>query len=83
MAIFVENYKDMETIYDHNPTKLEVEKIGYLPKELYLKLDADTKYRDLALLFNIRGDKKKMKHYISLVRDDMMRNSFFRTIYHP
>lgn len=73
----------METIYDHNPTQQEIERIGFLPKDLYMRLDADTLNHDLALLFKIRGNRKKMKHYLSLIQDGRMVDSFFRTINHP
>ena len=73
----------MGTIYDHNPTTEEIERIGFLPKEIYMKLEADTMYRDLAMLFKIRGNRKLMQKYLSLIQDCSMVDSFYRTIYHP
>ena len=74
---------NMETIFDHNPTRAEIDGIVSIPKELYMKLSDDTKYRDLAWLYFLRNDKTKMKYYISLVKGYGLVNSFYRTIYHP
>lgn len=73
----------METIFDYNLSEEEQKYIAVFDKETYLKFDDDTKNKDLAMLFYCRGDMKKMKHYIKLVKNNYMRNSFFRTIYHP
>ncbi len=74
----------METIYDYNPTKEELEQFVNIPKERYeIIVDDDCRFRDLALLFWIREKKWKMRRYINKVKDVDMRNSFFRTIYHP
>lgn len=75
----------METIFDHNPTKEELDLLGrHIPKDRYESIVGDnTRYRDLAALFHIRGKKWKMRKYINKVTNVDMRNSFFRTIYHP
>lgn len=74
----------METIYDYNPTKEEWEQLGYMPRERYERIVSDnSRYLDLARLFHIRGKKWKMRKYINKVTNVDMRNSFFRTIYHP
>ena len=73
----------METIYDYNPTEKEMESFINISRERYESImDEDTKNRDLARLFNMRGKKWKMRRYINKVKDIDMRNSFFRTIYH-
>ena len=74
----------MKTIYDFNPTKEEWEQLGYMPRERYERIVSDdSRYLDLAHLFHIRGKRLRMMWYIYKVKDISMRNSFFRTIYHP
>ena len=74
----------METIYDYNPTKEELNQLGNIPKELYMRnVGDDSRNLDLALLFHIRGKKWKWKKYIGKVKNVDMVNSFYRTIYHP
>ena len=74
----------METIFNYNPTKKELESFLDISQEEYNELlDEDCKNRDLAALFHMRGQKRKMMKYINKVKDVDMRNSFFRTIYHP
>ena len=72
---------DMETIFEHNVTTDELREITLIPKEEYLRIaDDDSKARGLAMLFYLRGDKKKMKKYFKLIKSVDMRNSFIRTI---
>ncbi|MBQ1667907.1 MAG: hypothetical protein II063_08040 [Prevotella sp.] len=75
----------METIFDYNPTKEELRRLGrQIPKDKYESIVSDnSRYRDLAALFHIRGKEWKMRKYINKVTNIDMRNSFFRTIYHP
>lgn len=73
----------METIYDYNPTKEEWDHLGYLPRERYERIVGDnSRYLDLARLFHMRGEKRKMRKYINKVKNVDMVNSFYRTIYH-
>ena len=73
----------METIFDYNLSEQEKEQVAVVNKDLYMSLDDDTKLCDLAMLFYIRGNYKQMKHFIKKVKDFNLRNSFYRTIYHP
>ena len=74
----------METVYDYNPTKEEWNQLCYMPRDRYERIVGDdSRNLDLALLFHIRGKKRKWKKYISKVKNVDMVNSFYRTIYHP
>jgi|GEM_PF-705822 hypothetical protein len=56
--------KKIETIYDHNVTQEELRKINPTPKENYLKtIPQDVAYGDLAWLYFLREDRKKMMFY--------------------
>jgi hypothetical protein len=67
----------METIFEHNVTKLEIEMLtscaphkGMNNKEKYLKYsDVDTINSDLYRLYTIRDQSEKAESYIKQVRD--------------
>ncbi|MBP5366500.1 MAG: hypothetical protein J6Y82_11395 [Bacteroidales bacterium] len=58
------NGKEVETIFDHNPTDQELNRFGGRQSLIYaIKIgiynNADNAYYHLGILFNSRGDKKK------------------------
>lgn len=62
----------METIFEHNPTKSELNQLlGITSKEIYLEeLVYAPKGENLlfiALLYEIRKDDEKFKHYVDQV----------------
>jgi hypothetical protein len=67
----------METIFEHDVTKLEIEKItscaphkDFRTKETYTKVtDADTIYMDLYKLFTIRNDIEKAESFLKKVKE--------------
>lgn len=73
----------METVFDHNITPEESQRIGVLDKEFYLKnCTEDDANMDLATLFHIRNEKEKAREYANKLPLDM-KNEFWRTITHP
>jgi radical SAM superfamily enzyme len=68
---------DMETIFEHNVTKLEIEMLtscaphkGMKNKENYVKYcDVDTMNADLYRLFTIRNQADKAESYIKKVKE--------------
>lgn len=73
----------METVFDHNITPEESQRIGMLDKEFYLKnCTEDDVNMDLASLFHIRNEKEKAREYADKLPLDM-KNEFWRTITHP
>jgi hypothetical protein len=74
----------METVFDHNITDKEWENICGVDKKLYLEiLDDDHANRDVALLYFLRGDTKKVKHYANKIKDNLTRIDFWRLVGHP
>jgi hypothetical protein len=67
----------METIFEHDVTKLEIEKItscaphkDFRTKETYTKVtDVDTMYMDLYRLFTIRDDVEKAESFLKKVKE--------------
>jgi hypothetical protein len=67
----------METIFEHNVTKLEIEKITscaphkeFRTKEAYSKLtDIDTIYMDLYKLFTLRNEVEKAESFLKNVKE--------------
>ena len=67
----------METIFEHDVTKLEIEKItscaphkDFRTKETYTKVtDVDTMYMDLYRLFTIRDDIEKAESFLKKVKE--------------
>jgi hypothetical protein len=67
----------METIFEHDVTKLEIEKItscaphkDFRSKETYTKVtDVDTMYMDLYRLFTIRDDIEKAESFLKKVKE--------------
>lgn len=57
----------IETIYDHNPTKKELDIITPVSPELAQKLSKESSYRDIYMLYSIRGDEIKMRKYYKLL----------------
>lgn len=73
----------METIFDYNPTELEMKRFGIqarfgdidnqinLMKEMNAKSPDDNNYQ-LGLLFAMRGDMEKSDKYFSQIEDKTM-----------
>jgi hypothetical protein len=67
----------METIFEHDVTKLEIEKItscaphkDFRTKETYTKVtDTDTMYMDLYKLFTIRDDIERAESFLKKVKE--------------
>ncbi|MDR3668592.1 MAG: hypothetical protein P4L35_17260 [Ignavibacteriaceae bacterium] len=67
----------METIFEHDVTKLEIEKItscaphkDFRTKEAYTKLtDIDTIYMDLYTLFTLRNEVEKAESFLKKVKE--------------
>ena len=67
---------NMETIFDYDVTKLEIEKItscaphkDFRTKEAYTKLtDVDTIYTDLYKLYTLRDKVEKAESYLKKVK---------------
>ena len=67
----------METIFEHNVTKLEMEMItscaphrDIRTKEGYAKhTDTDTKYSDLYKLYTIRNEAEKAESFLKKVKE--------------
>lgn len=74
----------METIFDFNPTKEEIERFACnRSKEDYIRYYYDYPYdilNDIIDLLYFRGDER-YKHYLKLT-DDASRNDFNRLILH-
>ena len=67
----------METIFEHDVTKLEIEKItscaphkNFRTKEAYTKItDIDTIYSDLYKLYTLRNEIEKAESFLKKVRE--------------
>ena len=67
----------METIFEHDVTKLEIEKItscaphkDFRTKDNYTKVtDVDTMYMDLYRLFTIRDEIEKAESFLKKVKE--------------
>ena len=68
----------METIYTHNVTPEELRAIGcdWFTREQYEAFDEETCWFDLALLFDLRGDKENENRAWSHIPE--RRDEFFR-----
>jgi hypothetical protein len=65
----------METIFDHSITASELEYlfIKYKNREDYETFtQAHSKYADLYLLYNLRGDSEKAEYYLEKVVSDAL-----------
>jgi len=77
--------KPMETIFEHNVTKLEIEKLtSCVPnktkrdKDKYLRYsDIDTINSDLYMLFIIRDQNEKAESYLKKVKEQENISYFF------
>ena len=66
----------MDTIFEHDVTKLEIEKItscaphkDFRTKEAYTKYtDVDTIYSDLYKLYTLRDEVEKAESYLKMVK---------------
>lgn len=71
--------KHIETIFDHNPTDLELKRFGgkgcfeyWLNKGINIYDDPDNCNFHLGLLFSMRGDDKKANEYWSKIEHKEM-----------
>ena len=72
--------KDMgklETVFDHNPTDLELKRFGgrewfEQAKEYGVELDEDENYYQIGLLYSGRGDYNTAKKYFEKIKDKSM-----------
>lgn len=72
-----------ETVYKHGITVQEIKKIGLLDEDIYIRVvDEQTARLDLAYLYHLRGDDKKVRHYLEGL-PNLVVNDFWRTINHP
>lgn len=67
----------METIFDHNPTDLELKRFGgreHLKKckKHGIERSSDTQYYMIGLLYSMRGDKDKANDYWSRIENKEM-----------
>lgn len=69
----------METIFDHNVTKKEIEEFGLVGSK---DVDCITANINLAYLFWHRGNKTKAKYYAEKLPVEY-RNDFYRATSHP
>jgi hypothetical protein len=68
---------DLETIFEHDVTKLEIEKItscgphkDFRTKEVYAKVtDIDTIYTDLYKLYTLRDQVEKAEGFLKKVKE--------------
>ena len=75
----------METIFEHDVTKLEIEKItscvphrDFKTKEIYSKVtDTDTIYLDLYKLYTLRDELEKAESFLKKVKDQENTIYFF------
>lgn len=73
----------METVFDHNITTLEWNRIRKMEKEEYLKMvSPNTALFDLAALFYYRGKRKKAEKYINQIESVNTRTTFWRIVTH-
>ncbi len=73
----------METVFDHNITPEEINYIGLLDKDLYLKVvDEESACFDLASLFYKRGSRKMVDKYLKNL-PPLRVSDFWRTVKHP
>lgn len=73
----------METVFNHNITPVEWNNICGLDREQYLDVvDYETARRDIAALYNLRGDDNKAEAYLNGLPPDMV-HDFWRTVKHP
>jgi len=60
----------METIFEHNPTQVEIEQFtNGFSKEYYLSKDKDILIADIAIMYADRGNTKKSNEYWSKIPD--------------
>lgn len=72
----------METIFDFNPTKSEIDRYGFGSKERYMRfINKDGSNQSLAYMLYCRGDER-YKHYAELLPTEL-KNNFYHTIEHP
>ncbi len=81
-----------ETVFDHNLTEDEFEyffsigDIKVLTKEEAIKWvekkSQDENYSDIAELYSLRMDKKKMDEYIGKIKDPYLQQDTAHTVYH-
>lgn len=69
----------METIYDHNPTKEEIDTLDLnsaaMKKTRKDELSQDSEYSFIASLYHLRKNKDKMNEYIEKISDPDYRYS--------
>jgi hypothetical protein len=77
----------METVYDHNPTKKEIDALD-LDSDVMKKsrkdgfLSQDSEYSFIASLYHLRKNKDKMNEYIEKISDPDYRHSIRYANYH-
>jgi hypothetical protein len=71
--------KLIETVYDHNLTDEEREKLGFsLTEEEYRRFTSeDTAFADLFRLYFHRGDWAKAKEYLKKIKDKIYKREIF------
>jgi uncharacterized protein HemY len=71
--------KLIETVYDHNLTDEEREKLGFsLTEEEYRRFTSeDTALADLFRLYFHRGDWAKAKEYLKKIKDEAYKHDIF------
>lgn len=68
--------KPIETIYDHNPTALELEELTCLTEEEYQQfVSQDTAFAELYWLYDMRGDHDKAAKYLGMIQDKLYKIS--------
>ena len=74
----------METVFDYNITEKEwAYMYKAITKDFYLSfIGQESAYRDLAILFYIRGDMKRAESYADKLPPSV-KNDLWRTLTHP
>lgn len=76
------NNKKIETVFDHNITDKEWKLVRGISSDLYLSIiGQETAFFDIAVLFYIRGNKKKATAYANKLSPDR-RNDLWRILTH-
>jgi hypothetical protein len=72
----------METIFDHNITKDEIQALGMIrnTKEEYIKdIGPETSNGDIFSLYILRGDYKRAGEYLSKIKDKSYRMTRYQS----